>query len=237
MQVTTPSPAIAVERSADRKLSLDESVSATWVAQGSCPKTCPFMGNGCYTEQGRPNLVRRRLNLAHSLANYTPEQLARFEADAIATLRGKFPLRLHILGDARTRKAARIIATAANKYRKTYNKPVWTYTHAHNVPREIWGDVSILRSCENMEQVKQGHTEGYACALVRNNSHESHRVYDLGDGYKGVPCPQQTGKAESCVKCQLCWKDKTLHAKKMVIVFSPDRGTHKKLAKTLPMAQ
>jgi len=237
MLVNTPLPAIAVERSGDRKLSLDETVSVTWVAQGSCALDCPFLDNGCYTETGKPNIVRQRLNLANSIGKYTPEQLARFEADAIAKLRGKFPLRLHVLGDSRTRKAARIVATAANKYKLKFNKPVWTYTHAHNVPRHIWGDISILRSCENMEQVKKAHSDGYASAMVQNRPHNSHKVFDLGDGYKGVPCPQQTGKAESCVKCQLCWKDKTLHANKMVIVFSPDRNTHKKLAKVLPVIQ
>jgi hypothetical protein len=195
------------------------------------------MGNGCYTETGKPNLVRQRLNLAHSIGKYSPEQLARFEANAVDSLSGKRPLRLHILGDSRTRKSTRILATSAKRYKAKYNQPVWTFTHAHNVPRKIWGDVSVLRSCETMEQVKKAYADGYASAMVRNNPHDSHRVYDLGDGFKGVPCPQQTGKAESCVKCQLCWKDKTLHNNKMVIIFAPDRGTHKRLAKVLPMAQ
>ena len=237
METTTPMPAIAVERSADRKLSLDSSVSATWVTQGSCPSSCPFMGNGCYTETGKPNLVRQRLNLAHSLGKYSPEQLARFEAHAVDSLSGKRPLRLHILGDSRTRKSARIMATAAKRYKAKHNQPVWTFTHAHNVPRNVWGIVSVLRSCETMEQVIKAHADGYASAMVRSTPHESHRSYDLGNGFKGIPCPQQTGKAESCVKCQLCMKDNVLHRNKSVIVFAPDRSTHKKLAKVLPMAQ
>jgi hypothetical protein len=173
------------------------------------------------------------LNLAHSIGKYSPEQLARFEAYAIDTLTGKNPLRLHILGDSRTRKSTRILATAAKRYKAKYNQPVWTFTHAHNVPRKLWGIVSVLRSCETMEQVKQAHADGYASAMVRETPHTSARAYDLGDGFKGVPCPQQTGKAESCAKCQLCMKDSSLHKGKMVIVFAPDRNTNKRISTAL----
>lgn len=234
METTTPPiPAIAVERSEDRKLSLNAGVSATWVTQGSCPSSCPFMGNGCYTETGKPNLVRRRLNHAHSIGKYSPEKLARFEAYAIDKLTGKRPLRLHILGDSRTRKSTRILATAAKKYKSKHNQPVWTFTHAHNVPRTDWGIVSVLRSCENLEQVIKAHADGFASAMVRNTPHESHKAYDLGNGFKGVPCPQQTGKSESCVTCGLCMNDSKLHQAKRVIVFAPDRGTHKRIANAL----
>lgn len=240
MITNTPLPAIAVEQSGDTKLSKDGSISATWVSQGSCPKTCSFYKNGCYGEHGKANLTTIRLNSAQELGKYNPEQLAKFEAQAISTLSGKRPLRLHILGDCRTQKSARIVSKAANQYIKTYNKPVWTYTHAPNVPRSIWGAVSVLRSCENVAEIEHEHNRGYACVLVVPEPHKTHRAYDLGNGFRGVPCPQQTGKQESCAKCKLCWNDKALRDNKLVILFAPDGSTSKRIKnalKVLPVVQ
>lgn len=234
----TLTPAIGVEKSGDLKLSTDRSVSATWVSQGSCPDYCSLKGSGCYAENGRSAIHTSRLNLAQAKGQFTPEQLARFEAQAIDNLSGKNPLRLHIVGDSRTRKSVRIVRTAAERYKARFNQPVWTFTHAINIPRELWGSVSVLRSCENFNQVKTAHAEGYASALVITEKHESHKPVQLGDGFRGIPCPQQVKKSDSCKSCKLCWNDKHLHQNKLVILFAPDRGTDKKLKsalKVLPM--
>src|SRR5262249_44299407 len=144
-----PPAAIAVETSDNDKLG---GCSATYAAQHSCPLGCPLLGAGGYAEHGPIHFITRRLNKARALG---PAALARREAEAIAALTGDRPLRLHVVGDARTPLAARILAEAAEEYRKRGGRPAWTYTHAWRaVPRECWGDVSVLASCETTEQVR-----------------------------------------------------------------------------------
>ncbi len=239
MSYTYTAPAIAVERSADRKLSTDKTVSATWASQGSCPANCSFYLSGCYAETGHAGITTKRLNMAQSIGMFTPEQIARFEADAVNRLKGKYDLRGHVVGDCKTVEAARIVSEAYNAYIKRSGKRVWTYTHALDVPRSVWGDVSILRSCESVEQLQVEHDRGYACSLVVPTKHESHRPVNLGNGFTGIPCPYQVKKTESCKACGLCMQDKHLHRRKLVILFAPDSGTDKKIKKALqvlPMA-
>ena len=233
MTTYPPPPAFAVERSGDRKLSTDRTVSATWVSQGSCPDTCSLKNAGCYAETGKSNIHTKRLNEAHALGNFTPEQIAEFEAKAIRRLKGKYDLRAHIVGDCKTVKSAKIVADALNEYKQRSGKRVWTYTHALHVPRNVWGDVSILRSCENQNELLHEHNRGYACALVVPEPHVSHKPVKLKDGFTGIPCPFQVKKTASCKDCGLCMNDKHLHAKKLVIMFAPDHGTGKKVRKAL----
>lgn len=233
MNTNTPIPAFAVERSGDRKLSVDRTISATWVSQGSCPDSCSFKGSGCYAETGRSAIHTRRLNNAQAEGNYTPEEIAEYEAKAIRGLSGKFDLRAHIVGDCKTVKAAKIVADALNEYKVRSGKRVWTYTHAENVPREVWGDISILRSCESVSELNREHNRGYACALVVPEAHESHKPVKLEGGFTGIPCPYQVKKTASCKDCGLCLNDKHLRAKKLVILFAPDHGTSKRVKTAL----
>jgi hypothetical protein len=225
-------PAIAVQRSGDLKLSTDRTVSATWVSQGSCHDECPFKGKGCYAETGRSRMHTMRLNEADQ-GQYTPEQLAQFEADAIDSLKPIYDLRLHIVGDCRTPESARIVSKAGMRYKKRSGKDVWTFTHAPNIDRAIWGDISILRSVESESQLQFEHDRGYACAMVISEPHIDHKPVKLQDGFKGIPCPQQTGKSKSCKDCRLCMNDKHLHDNKLVILFAPDRGTKDKIANSI----
>jgi hypothetical protein len=219
-------PVVAVEVSANAKIG---TVSATYVAQGSCPLSCPFFTKGCYAEGGKVGIITAGLN-AHGVTD--PVALAQEEADGIDGLRGLLPLRLHVVGDCKTAEAARIVSEAAERYmkrgkRKTASEPfVWTYTHAHNVPRESWGKVSVLRSCETLDQVKLAHEEGYAAELTVAEF-DRDTSYPLGDGYVGIPCPQQTGRAANCVECGLCMKDAKLRENKRVILLSAHGGRKK----------
>ena len=233
MATTTILPVIGVERSQDRKLSTDSRVSATWVAQASCPDSCPFKNSGCYAETGRSGIHTRRLNAAESAGDYNALDLAKLEAAAIRGLSGKNDLRLHVVGDCKTRAAARTVAAAAAEYAGKHGKRVWTYTHATNVPRSDWGSISILRSCQTMAEVKTAHARGWATALVVPNKHNGPKVVDLGDGFKGVPCPYQTGKTKSCVDCGLCLNDNKLRANKLVVLFAPDSGTNESIKQAL----
>lgn len=239
----TAVPVIAVQRSGDTKLSTDRTVSATWVSQGSCHDSCVFKGKGCYAETGRARMHTMRLNSIDD-NQYTPEELAELEAQAILALKPRYDLRPHIVGDCKTVKSAKIVADACMIYKKKSGKRVWTYTHAPDIPREVWQDISILRSVESESQLQFEHDRGYACAMVITNPHKDHKPVKLQNGFTGIPCPHQTGKTPSCKDCGLCMSDKHLHKNKLVILFAPDRGTSEKIKhsiesksfKKLPMA-
>lgn len=217
--------AIAVEKSSNRKIG---EASATYVSQASCPTSCPFRGSGCYAESGFVGITTKRLNKSTETDAVT---LARQEADAILSLSGKRDLRLHVVGDSTTEEGTRILADAASSYTARYGKTVWSYTHAQDIPRGAWGEVSILRSVETVKAAKQASDAGYAAAMVVE-SFEDTKAYPIGEGLTGIPCPVQTGKADSCVKCRLCLNADKLHAKNRVVLFEAhsDRASKVKQA-------
>lgn len=212
---------VAVEKSNNDKTG---PVSATWVAQNSCPSSCPHMGAGCYAETGKAGFTTSRVNrAAGDHPELTPAEIAQIEAAGIDTLTGKRDLRLHVVGDARTDKAAQILAAAADRYiarghAKGKTVRVWTYTHARDTKRASWGRISVLRSCETLHHVKAAHAAGYAAAIVIPE-HVHDTAFKNG-GFTFIPCPQQTGRAANCQACGLCMQDTKLHAAKRVIVFA-----------------
>lgn len=204
--------ATAVELSRNSKIG---EVSATYVSQATCPSTCPFKNSGCYAESGHVGIHTHRLNRSDMS---DPVQIAQCEADEIRKLTGRFPLRLHVVGDCNSDVAADIVSSAASEHQLKHGQPAWTYTHAHNVRRESWRDVSILRSCENLQQVKQAHEDGFAAAMVVAEF-ERDTAYPITEDVVGIPCPQQTGRARNCMQCRLCMQDIKLHSNKRVILF------------------
>jgi hypothetical protein len=175
-----------------------------------------------------------RLNRAAAeFATLSPAAVALIEAAGIDTLTGKRDLRLHVVGDARTDKAAQILSAAADRYiargaSKGKAVRVWTYTHARDTRRDSWGRISVLRSCETMQQVRAAHNAGFAAAIVIPE-HTHDRAYKLDGEYTGIPCPEQTGKAANCQACGLCMQDSKLHARKNVIVFAAHGQGKKKM--------
>ena len=192
--------AIAVKKTGNTKVG---DVAVTHAAQGSCPTSCTFLGSGCYAETGQQKWVTHRLN--RSAATATPRQIALAEAEAIRKLNGKKPLRLHVVGDCPDEESARIVSAAADEYRAKHNQPVWTYTHAwRTVPREAWGNVSVLASCETPADVAQAKKRGYATAIVvaQFQSQKRHQFASVD----AIPCVEQT-KGVTCDKCRLCFND------------------------------
>src|SRR5262245_10707174 len=102
-----------VAASANRKLggTRGAPVAATYVPVGPTCPPCPFLDDGCYAQNLRPWIVPRYAD--------TPEAHARAEAAGIRALPpdGR-PLRLHVSGDARTNKAARILGAAVNAWQR-----------------------------------------------------------------------------------------------------------------------
>ena len=127
---------------------LGAGVSATSVAQVTCPDICPFRGSGCYAESGFIGMHTRRLNGT----DLTSDQVIANEAAGIRKLRGKhLPLRLHVVGDCNSDAQAAMLADAC----RTRLGPVWTYTHAwRTIARESWGAISVLASCESVDLVR-----------------------------------------------------------------------------------
>lgn len=169
--------------------------TATTYAHGdSCPDSCAFKGQGCYGEHGPMSWTIKKLE------GGTPEQIARAEAEGIRNI--KKPLRLHSYGDCKTPEAARILAEACKR-----NNNVWTYTHAwREIERADWGNIKVFASCENITDAKAAIARGYLPALVIDE-HKTDKVFSV-DGIEFIPCPEQTGRSESCMTCRLCWTEK-----------------------------
>lgn len=148
-----------------------------------------------------------------------PEAVAQIEADAIDRLTGRFPLRLHVVGDSPNAECARIVSKAAGRHTAKHGQPVWTYTHALDVPREAWGSVSVLRSCETLDNVRKALDDGFGAAMVVPEF-EKDTAYKIADDLTGIPCPEMTGKADSCLSCGLCMKADKLRAARRVILFA-----------------
>lgn len=221
--------AIAVAITKDSKLGM---CSATHASQASCPPDCPI-AKECYANFGHQAFTTNRLNRASDAweatarAMVTPEDVARDEAAAIDALRSRLDLRVHIVGDCRTIKAARIVSAACDRYRARTNAMVWTYSHAwRKVPRAAWGTVSVLASVESIPDARRAMARGYAAAVIVPAFPANGRAFDV-DGIKVIPCPNQVQKAAGnprpiqCVDCRLCLDDKALLARKAVIGFEP----------------
>ena len=206
------SPAIVVGKSQNSKLG---TMSATYVSQATCPKNCPFHGNqGCYAECGKTGIIAKRLN---NSSVKDVRSIAEIEAEGIKNLQGLYPLRLHVVGDSPTPESARIVSEACEEFINRTNLPVFGYTHAR-IPRDNWGKVSILRSCTTLRQAEGSMQANYAAALVVSKFKRHNRYY-IGRGMNGIPCPKQTGLAESCKSCKLCFQDELLKRQGSVILF------------------
>ena len=207
---------IASEQSWNTKLSLDRSCSTTSVSQATCPKSCAFLNEGCFTENHPQSIFTKLLNASEAK---NVDLIACYEAYAIDLLTGRFPLRLHVVGDLTTLRGVKRVAAAVARYRRRGDQVVWTYSHDwRKLPRDAWGEIEVLASCETEEDAEQAISEGYAPALVVEEF-QTGVTYKLGNGLIGIPCPQETGRRQSCVKCQLCWHTESLRRKNMVILF------------------
>lgn len=236
VRVYTPhgQPVRAVELSENRKLG---PCSATYASFHSCPENCAFKDNGCYAERGPVGIISARLT---DNAFRSPESIARLEAAAILQLTGRFDLRLHVVGDCKTDRAAKIVSFACDEFTersKRFRKDdqtasVWTYTHAwQTVKRESWGEVSVLASCETEAQVTEAATRGYAPCVVVDHF-ESTKAYVTDGGTTLLPCPYQT-TGRQCVDCRLCMKDGKLLQMGVAIAFQAHGPGKSKVRKTL----
>jgi hypothetical protein len=220
----------AIEVSTNRKLG---PVAATFVSQVSCPADCPWYDDGkwgspCYANNGFQGFMTAKLNQGKG----DHVDAAREEAKLIRGLSGERTLRLHVVGDCKDRVAAETVSKAADEYRAKRGQLVWTYTRAwEQIPREAWGNVSVLASCETPAQVERAHQLGYATAMVVSEFIKP-TAYMRGS-VKVVPCPQETGRIPTCVDCKLCWKDEILRKAGITIGFEAHSGGAAKVRQKL----
>lgn len=186
-------------------------------------------------------IITRRLNRNAEAGGWSSDELAVMEAAQIRELSGELPLRMHVVGDARTEFAARTLATAAREYSAKHGSVVWSYTHAAaSVPAVAWTGVSILASCETTAQVRTARDRGYATALVVAEHQNGNKLYSIGEGadkVNVVPCPNQHNAAMTCADCKLCLNSEFLKWRNLTIGFAVHGARAKTVAQVLVSIQ
>lgn len=207
---------IAVEQSHNSKTGI---VSATYAPIQTCPASCPFLNHGCYAQTSHTGMHAARLGAtAEKMGIKTPLRFAQEEAKAIKTLKGEYDLRLHVVGDCKTPKAAEVLAKAASTYTAKSGKKVWTYTHAwREIPRKKFGDISVLASCETLDECKAAMKRGYAASVVRLKPFKGTMNFY---GLKMTAC-RELSDGTKCDQCRKCMNDRKLLNNNEVICFFP----------------
>lgn len=207
-------------------------VAVTYAPLQTCDNSCPFKDKGCYAQNGHCGFTFSRLTKNASKA--TLKAIALEEARKITELTCVKPLRLHISGDCRTPETAKILAEAARIYTLGTNQPVWTYTHSWRlIPRENWGNISVLASCETFEDVAYANSRGYAACMVRYKPFEK-PFYSISKDitYQMVPCKEQV-KGIKCSECKMCFNDKKLLENESIICFFTHGSQKRKVEEIL----
>ncbi len=198
-----------------------EGCSATYISQTTCSPRCAFLNNGCYGESGpvswnRPDKARE----------IDPKEVADQEVRQIKQLSGMRPLRLHVIGDAADEDHARKLAEAAEIFSSKADMPVFTFTHNwREIPKEAWGDISVLASCETTKDGLLAEKLGYAVAIVRPDKPGRP---NLDKETRELPCVHET-RGRSCLQCGLCMDAEHLFSQRIWIRFTA-HGARKNVA-------
>jgi hypothetical protein len=125
-RVVKPKNATAIENTRNAKLG---NCAATYVNMVTCPSSCPFLKTDtCYALSGWVFFLTKHLNDPSA----DPIQVTRDEVEAIATLSGTKPLRIHVMGDVTTNEQAEMLAVAAKEYTAKAGFGVWAYTQGQD---------------------------------------------------------------------------------------------------------
>lgn len=192
-------------------------VSATYASiEATCPDSCAFKRSGCFADSGFTKMTGQHMDEA--ARGRTSEEVIAQEAGFIrkafrnAPNSGRVPqddarggrdLRLHVGGDAGNTTGARELAAAATDWRARGGGAVWSFTHWwRSIPRAAWGPISIFASVERVSDIERAAARGYPSALVVEDFKQD-RAYDIGGGWKLIPCPAET-RDMTCATCRLC---------------------------------
>jgi hypothetical protein len=211
----------------------------------TCSDACPFKGRGCFAEAGFTRFMARRLDAAAE--GLTTDAVIAEEARLIdgAFKGGRVPqdgarsgrdLRLHVGGDVGSVLGARLLASAARRWRDRGGGAVWSFTHAwREVPREAWGPISVLASVERPEDIEAARAAGYAATIVVDEFPSDRAFFPPGSSAKIVPCPAET-RGTTCVECRLCLDADTLARRNVAITFEAHGPTARRVREALVLS-
>jgi hypothetical protein len=115
-------------------------------------------------------------------------------------------------------EGTKLLASAARRYSSKRGRAVWTYSHAwRGLSRKTWGSISVLASCESVQDIGDARRRGYATAIVVPE-HSTRSLYRMGRT-KILPCPEQTSGV-ACADCRLCMRDDYLRDAGITIAFA-----------------
>ena len=233
---------------------------------------CPLYGSGCYAESGRQAMTHTwKLNKQAGVhyssgeSSVSPEEVAEDEAQVLKlayplwkALRINNAVRLHVVGDCVSRESVSILGSAVEDLVEGSlsgpgTKPgggaknVWGYTHGwRSVPRSSWpSGISMLASCDSVDQLPEAHKQGYGCAIVVPDYLQNDMgqylggAYDAGNGFKLLPCPYEVREKNDhderiwCTECKLCLRDDLLRSNKTAIAFAAHGPKAGKIAENL----
>jgi hypothetical protein len=149
-------------------------------------------------------------------------QIQQQECKGIEGLSGKLALRLKVGGDTPSAEYAEGLAKSCEIYTAKHGQPAYGYTHNwHNIPRQAFGQISMLASCDTVAEISEAKALGYATATVVSSFPNGPKAFDI-DGNKVIPCPNQTARKDKpiqCVDCRLCFNDSKLISHNITIGF------------------
>lgn len=202
--------------------------SATYLPLTTCPDTCSHKGKGCYAEHGHVGMhARKKESMRSGGIPIAPNEWGNLEyEDIVLACKRKEdirPLRLHVSGDVTNIGNVWLLSNI------TWRPKVWTYTHRHRiVHREAWGKVSVLASCDTLEDIEHALDTGYAPASVVSRFESNAPFRPARSSVWLIPCPNQT-KGITCVQCGLCLEDRKLRQKGYGIAFASHGVSKRKL--------
>ena len=204
-------------------------VVSTYVSiAATCPDSCAFKSGGCYAQAGASHLTMRGLDRAALGLVALDVTLA--EAAAIDRLwvrgvpqdgaDGGRDLRLHVGGEVSCAEGARALAAAVTRYQARGGGRCWTYTHRwRSIPREAWGPISVLASCERLADAEAARARGYAVAIVVPRYPDGPATWPYAGG-RALPCPAEASDGATCSSCRACMDDRRLRERGLVIAFA-----------------
>ena len=211
--------------------------SLTLPIRQTCPPACPVKVE-CYAQGGRVKM--KVLRLERETGDLTPAQIATAaacELDAAAAkgwAEGR-PLRLFEAGDARTTRAAEIIASSGRNWLRRGGVAVWGYTHAwRRVPASAWRGISMFASVESVRGAHEAIVRGYVPAMIVSQF-ASPKTFER-DGIRFIPCPAQTTDGRvPCVRCRLCFDTEARAVTGTAIAFEAHGFRERSLRRRLPV--
>jgi hypothetical protein len=157
--------------------------SVTLEERATCPPDC-LRWNECY---GNGMMFAHRFE-------HGPEfeaQLLREVEAAAALYPFGFAVRLHILGDF---YSVEYVTLWRNMLDRFPNLHVYGYSAQWQNP---------IAAAIQATRIK--HRDRFWLRFSRNFEYDGENIYAAQEGTRGVQCPEQTGKARSCLDCGLCW--------------------------------